>query len=187
MQATEIFLILCLAHLAADFLLQTDAMVKAKKHGVAAPYWKHGLIHYIAILVVAIVADPALLVSVRFQATCIALVGVHLLIDFSKERLTRAAKISDNALTFLTDQAAHVATIVAAALLFAGISPLLAVKYFEALVPARDKILAVLVIYFAVVFAGGYPIRYIIRPLTKRRRACATRECTSAGSGGAWC
>ena len=51
MNAIEIFLILCLGHLASDFLLQTDAMVKAKKHGGEA-YWKHGLIHYVAILVV---------------------------------------------------------------------------------------------------------------------------------------
>jgi hypothetical protein len=167
MQAIEIFLILCLAHLAADFLLQTDAMVKAKKHGVAASYGKHGLIHYIAIVAVAIFADPTLLVNIRFQLISIALIGAHLLIDFGKERLTTAAKISDNALTFLADQAAHVATIVAAALLFAGTSPLAAVKRFEALAPDRDKILAVLVIYFAVVFAGGYAIRYLTRPLTR--------------------
>ena len=42
MNAIEIFLILCLGHLASDFLLQTDAMVKAKKHGGAAAYWRHG-------------------------------------------------------------------------------------------------------------------------------------------------
>ena len=166
MNAIEIFLILCLGHLASDFLLQTDAMVKAKKHGGAA-YWKHGLVHYVAILVVAAFADPALLVRIRFQAICVALVGAHLLIDFCKEHLTAAAKIRDNALTFLTDQAAHVVTIVAAALLVTGTSPVAAVARFAALVPQRDRILAVLVIYFAVVFAGGYAIRYLTRPLTR--------------------
>jgi hypothetical protein len=154
MQAIEIFLILCLAHLASDFLLQTDAMVKAKKHGGAAAYGRHGLIHYAAIVVVTVFAYPALLVSVRFQAVCVALIGAHLLIDFCKERLTAAAKIRDNALTFLTDQAAHIVTIVAAALLFTGTSPLAVVERLAALVPHRDEILAVLVIYFAVVFAA---------------------------------
>jgi hypothetical protein len=166
MSATEIFLILCLGHLASDFLLQTDAMVKAKKHGSAA-YWKHGLIHYVAIVVVTLFADPALLVRIRFQAICVALIGAHLLIDFCKERLTAAAKIRDNALAFLADQAAHIVTIVAAALLVTDTSPVAAVVRFSALVPQRDRILAVLVIYFAVVFAGGYAIRYLTRPLTR--------------------
>jgi len=166
MNAIEIFLILCLGHIASDFLLQTDAMVKAKKHGAAA-YWKHGLIHYVAIVVVAVFADPTLLARIRFQAICVALVGAHVLIDFCKERLTVAAKIRDNALTFLTDQAAHIVTIVAAALLFTGTSPMAAVAWLGALDPHRDRILAVLVIYFAVVFAGGYAIRYLTRPLTR--------------------
>ena len=166
MNAIEIFLILCLGHLASDFLLQTDAMVKAKKHGGAA-YWKHGVVHYVAIVVVTVFADPALLARMRFQAICVALIGAHLLIDFCKERLTAAAKIRDNALTFVADQAAHVVTIVAAALLVTGTSPVAAVGRLAALVPQRDRILAVLVIYFAVVFAGGYAIRYLTRPLTR--------------------
>jgi Protein of unknown function (DUF3307) len=167
MNTIEIFLILCLGHLASDFLLQTDAMVKDKKHGGAAAYGKHGVIHYVAILVVAAFADPALLVRIRFQTICIALIAAHLLIDFCKERLTAAAKIRDDALTFLADQSVHAVTIVAAALLITGTSPVVAVERLEALVPRRDKILAVLVIYFAVVFAGGYAIRYLTRPLTR--------------------
>jgi hypothetical protein len=82
MNASEIFLILCLGHLASDFLLQTDAMVKAKKHGVTA-YWKHGLIHYVAIVVVTVFADPALLARVRFQQICVALIRADLPADFS--------------------------------------------------------------------------------------------------------
>src|ERR1700730_10317573 len=166
MNAIEIFLILCLGYLASDFLVQTDAMVKAKEHSVTA-YWKHGLIHYVAIVVVTVFADPALLARIRFQAICVALIGAHLLIDFCKERLTAAAKIRDNALTFLADQAAHIVTIGAAALLVPGTSPVAVVAWLAALVPHRDRILAVLVIYFAVVFAGGYAIRYLTRPLTR--------------------
>jgi hypothetical protein len=165
--AIEILLILLLGHLASDFVLQTDAMVKDKKHAGAAPYWKHGLVHYAAIVVVAAFADPALLVRVWFQAICVALIAAHLLIDFMKERLTAAVKIRDNALTFLADQAVHVATIIVAALLYTGTSPLAALQRFEVFVPQRDKTLAVLVIYFAVVFAGGYAIRYLTRPLTR--------------------
>src|SRR5579863_731165 len=41
---TEIFLIPCLAHLAADFPLQSGALVKRKARGAAAPYLHHGAI-----------------------------------------------------------------------------------------------------------------------------------------------
>ena len=84
-------------------------------------------------------ADPALLARIRFQAMCVALIAAHLLIDFCKERLTAAAKIRDNAITFLADQAAHIVTIVAAALLVTGTSPVAAVAWLAALVPQRDE------------------------------------------------
>ncbi len=184
MSAIEIFLILCLGHLASDFLLQTDAMVKAKKHGSAAAYWSHGVVHYVAIVVVTVFADPALLARIRFQAMCVALIAAHLLIDFCKERLTAAAKIRDSAITFLADQAAHIVTIVAAALLVTGTSPVAAVAWIAALVPRRDEILAVLVIYFAVVFAGGYAIRYLTRPLTRHLQQLGDESTQSLRNAG---
>jgi hypothetical protein len=166
-QTVQIFLILCLGHLAADFVLQTDAMVKSKKQGRAKAYWQHGAVHYLAILAVAAAAHPAWVARIRFQAIAAGLTVAHLLIDFYKERLTAAGKIGDNVVTFLADQALHAATIVVAALLFTGTRPGAAAEWLRALQPHREKILAVLVIYFAVVFAGGYAIRYLTKPLTQ--------------------
>lgn len=167
MQTKEIFLILCLGHLAADFVLQSDAMVKHKKQGRAAAYAQHALIHYAAIFTVAAAAHPAWLARMRFHAIVAALTVAHLLLDFCKERLTAAGRIGDNALGFLGDQALHLATIGAAAFVFAGTRPGAAADWMRAMEPHREKILAVLVVYCAVVFAGGYTIRYLTKPLTQ--------------------
>lgn len=166
MQTVETFLVLCLGHLAADFVFQSDAMVKRKKQGDSIAYLQHGLIHYVAILAVAVAAHPAWLLRLRFQAIVAGLVVAHLVIDFCKKRLMDAGKIRDNVLPFLGDQALHVATIGAAAFLFAGTRPAAAAAWLRTFQPHREKILAVLVVYFAVVFAGGYLIRYLTRPLT---------------------
>jgi hypothetical protein len=170
MQGAETFLILCLGHLAADFMLQSDALVKLKKQGRAKAYALHGLIHYLAILAVAAAAHPAWLARIRFQAIVAGLTAVHLLLDFCKERLTAAGKIGDNVLPFLADQALHVVTIFLAALFFTRTSPVAAVEWMRALEPHREKFLAVLVVYCAVVFAGGYLIRYLTKPLTPHQK-----------------
>ncbi len=167
MQTIEIFLILCLGHVAADFVFQSDAMVKRKKQGGAIAYLQHGLIHYLAILAVVAVTHPSLLIRFRFQLVVAALIVAHLLIDFCKERMTAAGIISDNVIPFLTDQALHVVTIAAAAFLFTGASPAAAAAWLHTLQPHREQVLAVLVVYFAVVFAGGYLIRFLTRPLTR--------------------
>jgi hypothetical protein len=161
------FLILCIGHLAADFVLQSDAMVKRKKQGRAIAYGQHGLIHYLAILAVAAAAHPAWLARLRFQAIVAGLIAAHLLIDYAKERLTAAGKISDNVYAFLADQGLHAATIAAAAFLFAGTSPRAAAEWLRTLEPHREKILGALAVYFTVVFAGGYVIRYLTKPLTR--------------------
>jgi len=166
MQAREAFLILCLAHLATDFLLQSDAMVKAKKQGRARAYAIHGAIHYAAIVAVTAGAHPGWLMDLRYQAAGVALIAAHLLIDLAKENLT-AKKTGDNVWIFLADQGAHLATIAAAALLFTRTRLDALRQWLGALEPHRDKILAVLVVYFGVVFAGGYLIRFLTKPLTR--------------------
>jgi Protein of unknown function (DUF3307) len=170
MQLRETFLILCLGHLAADFVLQSDALVKLKKQGRAKAYGLHGLIHYLAIVAVTVAAHPAWLVRIRFQAILAGLTAAHLLLDFCKERLTAAGKIGDNVIPFLTDQVLHVVTIVTAAFLFTGTSPTAAGEWMRNLQPQRERILAVFVVYFAVVFAGGYLIRYLTKPLTPHQK-----------------
>ena len=90
---------LFLAHVLADFVLQTAAMVKAK----SAPLMlaKHGAV----VLVTAAAATGSL------SPWLLALTVVHLIIDVAKARAPRTIW------AFLADQAAHAATIIAAAAL----------------------------------------------------------------------
>lgn len=166
-QMIDMLLILCLGHLAADFMLQSDAMVRRKKQGSASAYLQHGVIHGAAYLALAAATHPTWIVRIRFQAIVLALVVAHLLIDFCKDRMTAAGTIGDTVATFLADQSLHLATIAAATFLFAGMRPEAVAEWLRALEPHREKILAMLVVYFAVVFAGGYLIRYLTRPLTR--------------------
>jgi hypothetical protein len=189
MQVKEIFLLLCLAHLAADFLLQTDAMVKAKKRSSAKSYLHHGAIHYVAILVIALAVHPSLLAHWNFQTIALALIVVHLLIDFCKEKLTARKTIGENVWVFLGDQGVHLLTIAAAAMLLAN-APLSALlQWLRPLGAYRTKTLAVLVVYFAVVFAGGYLIRFLTRPLTRHLAGLedeASRSLRNAGMYIGW-
>jgi hypothetical protein len=164
---TEIFLILCLAHLAADFPLQSGALVKRKARGAAAPYLHHGATHFAAIMAVAALSYPSLLARMLFYATCAALVAAHLLIDFGKQKLAAACGWSENVWLFSADQALHLATIAAAAAFFSVTRFSAMFAPLRALAPHREKVLGVLVVYFAVTFAGGYLIRFLTRPLTK--------------------
>ena len=169
MQAIEAFLILYLSHLAADFLLQTGAMVRAKKHALAKAFTQHGAIHYATILAVTAVAQPTWLVQARFQAAAVTLVAAHLAIDWCKERLAVKA-FGDNVLVFLADQAVHLITVAAAALFFTHTPLSFATEWVREQLPNREKILGVAVIYLAVVFAGGYLIRFLTKPLTQHLR-----------------
>lgn len=163
----EIFLIFCLAHLAADFPLQSDALVNRKARGAASPYLHHGAIHFAAIFAVAAFSYPSLLTRMLFYATCSALVAAHLLIDFGKQKLCTARGWGEHFWIFSGDQALHLATIAAAAAFFSATRFSTLFASLRALAPHRETILAVLVVYFAVVFAGGYLIRFLTRPLTK--------------------
>jgi len=169
MQAIEAFLILYLSHLAADFLLQSDAMVRAKKHAPAKAFAQHGLIHYATILAVTTAVQANWLTQRRFHACAVALVVAHLLIDWCKERLARK-NLGDNVVVFLADQAVHLVTVAATALFFTHTPLSFANEWVRGQLPNREKVLGVAVIYLAVVFAGGYLIRFLTKPLTQHLR-----------------
>ena len=90
---------LFLAHILADFVLQTNAMVTAKRQPLTMA--KHGAI----VLVTAAAATASL------SPWLLALTAAHLLIDLAKSYSKGGIG------PFLADQAAHAATVVAAAAL----------------------------------------------------------------------
>ena len=95
---TATFAALLLAHVLADFVLQTKHMAGAKRH----PGWLglHG----------AIVGVTAMAATGSASVWILALVAAHLVIDLAKSFAPRGVT------AFLVDQAAHGATILALAL-----------------------------------------------------------------------
>jgi len=101
---TETFAALLLAHALADFLFQTDRMVARKR----APLWF--LLHIAIVWLTAIAATGSLHWSLALLALA------HAAIDAAKLALRQSGLAA-----FLGDQAAHLATLLATALLVPGL------------------------------------------------------------------
>lgn len=165
---TAVLLILLLGHLAADFLLQSDTLVRQKRGGFWRGYARHGAAHALCTLGIAAVFDTGLLWSIGFDCLVFALAAVHLLIDFAKQILTREGYIADGFRAFLADQALHAFTIAAAAAIYTRPHPAALWGLLAGLQARREKILSVLIVYLAAGIGGGYAIRYLLRPLLHR-------------------
>ena len=165
----NLFLALYLAHLLADFVLQTDGIVAAKKAGRWQSYFVHGLIYYGTMLGIVVVMNPSLVGMWAFEGIVVALCLVHLLLDWAKLTVIKARWIPDDVRSFTGDQALHLATI-AGATFFITRPPLQSVvAFFQEIRSAQEGILIVAVVYVVVIFGGGYFVRYLIGPLWKRR------------------
>jgi Protein of unknown function (DUF3307) len=162
----RLVLILVLAHLLGDFPLQTSKMARRKGQGYGA-YFAHGAIHFLVLIVcVAAFIGFPLLAPVRFWILAALYIAVHLGIDRGKQGLLRTAKFADSASVFLADQVLHVGTLILLAWLLTrpGWSSL---RSQFAWSPATgERVLEAAIVYVAVVFAGGYLIRYLTRTLT---------------------
>jgi hypothetical protein len=163
----QILLIFWLGHLIADFLLQSNSLIARKKKGQASGYLYHGLLHYLAVVVIMAAVAPSNLLHLRFHAILFILTVVHLLIDWSKLSLAKSGRIADGIVPFVADQVLHVITIGIAVMVYTQ-TPVreisAAVRAFQ---PYDTKALAVLVVYVAAVFAGGYVVRYLTKSLLR--------------------
>lgn len=113
----KLFLALCLAHLLADFVFQTDRVVAAKKEGRWRTYLVRGVTHYGTILAIVAAMNPDLVATWMFERVVFALCLVHLLLDWAKVAVANVGWIPDNVWSFIGDQAAHLATVAGATLL----------------------------------------------------------------------
>jgi hypothetical protein len=172
----KLFLALYLAHLLADFVFQTDSVVAAKKEGRWRSYLLHGATHYAITLALVAAMNPGLVVTWTFQLVLLALCLVHLLLDWAKFALANRGSIPDNVWSFTADQTAHLATITGATLLIARPSWQSVATYLQKIRLEQDKLLLVAVIYIAVIFCGGYFIRFLIRPLWQEKPGESTQE-----------
>lgn len=141
---TETFAALLLAHVVADFLLQTKTMVLRKKEPQIL------LLHGIVVLLTAWIALG------RIDAwEVIALAAAHLSIDALK-----VYALPDRLSTFLADQAAHIATLLAVAVWAPGL--------FEGgLWGGLDWAPAAMALtagFITATMAGGYAVALLVSP-----------------------
>jgi hypothetical protein len=169
-------LALYLAHLLTDFIFQTAHLLQQKKNGRAIGYFKHGAIHYMCALLAAALFLPGANRSLRFQFVIIGLTLIHLFIDFCKIQLTKSRPAADSALAFIVDQFAHVITVVwAACLIEQAPLPAVARGTLQLIRGRSDRILLLLVVYVLVIFACGYLIRFVTKPLMRHIGVASTR------------
>jgi hypothetical protein len=183
------FLGLYLAHLLTDFVLQPDQMVTRKKRGAALAYVQHGAIHFFAAALFLAFAIPGLAVRMDFYGFILGLTVVHLGIDWLKLRLVGSGKLEDGAATFLGDQAIHTLTVFLTAWLIIRPPFLTLLAKIHWVQSAIEKPLLVLVVYIAVIFGGGYIVRFLTKPLTKQDMSIlgeTTNEMQNAGMYIGW-
>jgi Protein of unknown function (DUF3307) len=180
---SKLILAALLAHLLGDFPLQTSAVVQGKGRGSRA-YLAHGAIHLIVLAIcISIFIGPAWLDSLRFWVAAVVYVALHLGIDLAKHRLVTAKRLPDSTAVFLFDQALHVCAIFALAWFLARPGWADVRSDFRWSPMTGERILQAAVVYVAVVFAGGYLIRYLTRNLAAsvRKAGETTEQIRNAG------
>lgn len=162
------FLSIYLAHLAGDFVFQTHGLVARKQRGEVLAYLLHGLIHFVCAVLLLGFFVPGSITSLYTYLVLAGLALLHLLLDFAKVQFAAKGLFRAGTGAFLADQFAHFLTVVFAVwLLLPAESFTTLVFYAQVVRGADDKFLAVPVVYLTVVFAGGYLIRALTRPLAE--------------------
>ncbi len=167
MQPIErIFLAILLAHLLADFPLQSYRIALGKRRGFAA-YLQHGLIHGIVLLgCLTLFARPWTQRSPGAVGAMLLYLGVHLAIDFLKHRVLIYHWVADSVGTFLVDQALHVGSILVLVWWWLPPGVIRSGSPWGWSLASQDRVLQAAVVFVAVVFGGGYLIRYLTRNLS---------------------
>jgi hypothetical protein len=161
-------LALYLAHLLTDFIFQSSHLVQQKKNGQALGYFKHGAIHYLCAILAAALFLPGEAFTFHFQVAAIALTLAHLLVDVCKIQFAKSRPVADGAILFVVDQIVHFITVVLAACWVERTPPSsLARASLQALRGQSNRILPLLIVYVVVIFACGYLIRFVTKPLMR--------------------
>ena len=164
------FLAILLAHLAGDFPLQTESIIRAKQRGFAG-LAIHGLVHYLAVLASLLAFSPVRVGTVYCQALLLAYVAFHVLLDFLKTRYLKLRGRPDSTAPFVIDQVLHVLTAFVLSLGLLRLSPFQLNTGGMWTDPVKQRVLLILVTYAAVIFAGGYLVRSMTRSLTENMPA----------------
>jgi hypothetical protein len=170
-------LALYLAHLLTDFVFQTQGLVEQKRRGRPLAYFLHGMIHYLCAVLLIGFFIPGAIVAPRTHLVIAGLTLVHLLIDFAKIQLADKRVIKDGFRTFAADQLIHFLTVFLAAWL---LSPGVPFSSIAALAGNQrnigNRFLVVPVIYVAVIFGGGYLIRFLTHSMAEEVKGTDPQE-----------
>jgi len=162
------FLATYLAHLLADFVLQPHRLVDQKRRGEPFAYLLHGIIHYLSAIVIIGFFIPGSILALRTHLVIAGLSLVHLLTDSAKVRLAAGQLIRDGAASFVADQLVHLVTVILAAwMLVPGVTFGALLAPLQIPRSVDNRFLAVPMIYIAVIFGGGYLIRFLTRSLSE--------------------
>jgi len=161
------FLALYLAHLLTDFVLQPDRLVTRKKRGSLLAYAQHAGIHFLAAVLFLGFTVPGLWTSVGFYGLLVGLTLVHLGMDWAKLRLIRSHRIEDGAASFFADQLLHLLSVGLTAWVMVRPAVPSLMANMRSLQSGIEKPLLLLVVYVGVIFAGGYVVRFLTKPLLK--------------------
>jgi hypothetical protein len=145
---------------------QSSGMVRRKELGIRG-YVQHGVIHLLVlVLSVGAFVGTQILRSSRFWIVVSFYIVAHLLIDVLKQRLVKSRGLADSAAVFVGDQAMHLLTIGAVAWFLAPENWAGLRAQFTWSAATGERVLEAGIVYVAVVFAGGYAIRYLTRNLS---------------------
>jgi hypothetical protein len=171
---------LLLAHLLGDFPLQSQWIVRNKGKRLV-PLLLHGAAHYVLAWACLIFLGQVRFLSIRSQAVIVGYLLLHLLIDRVKAQLFARKALSDNCGTFLADQALHLVALVIAALLITRSHIFSLAEAMRVSASARTRIVETAIIYAAIVFGGGYLIRYLTRDIAHDIAEESPRQLGNAG------
>ncbi|HEX4758681.1 MAG TPA: DUF3307 domain-containing protein [Terracidiphilus sp.] len=179
------FMALLLAHLLSDFLLQPQWIF----HNKAKRIWPlicHGLIHYGLAWACLLFFAPATWQSIFSQIIILGYVAVHLIIDRLKHRLIAGKPSRDNWRVFLSDQALHILALTIATAILTQSSATEIIHFLQPSQSDKTHLLEAAIIYIAVVFGGGYLIRYLTKGLQIRAHTAAPEMLKNAGLYVGW-
>jgi hypothetical protein len=167
-QLLDVFLASLLAYFLADALFQSNYRHIAEGKPLRK-YFFRSLVHLgILVLSFAIFYPQAIALIGRMPWVLIAYIIVNAAIDFA---LSFAPDESPTAGAYMAGQVLHVGAVIAFAFLLSGASSPTFETLGNLIYSTRDKALSAVTVYAGTMFAGGFAIRQLTRPLAEHIRA----------------
>ncbi len=179
------FMALLLAYLLGDFPLQPGWIIRNKGKNLW-PLICHGITHYILAWTCLLIFAQIPYLSIYGQTTIIGYLFVHLMAGRIKQMLIARKVLPDNWMTFLFDQSLQVIVLAAAAVILTGSSVTELIHITQLSMTTKTHLLEAGIIYVAVIFGGGYLIRYLTRSLAKATVAEGPAQLQNAGLYVGW-